>query len=377
MTVSARWFAALLLGTALLAPAGALSTPPDEQPRQDRAKKRQPTTKPGPTTMRAKPKLPKGFLSRKLKLPSGAERKYVVFVPPQYVLKKSHRWPVVVFLHGSGECGTDGVKHTTVGLPTLLAAHPEKYPFIAVMPQAPTMWFREENALAVWMALDAVMKEYQTDPDRIYLTGLSMGGFATWELSIERPDVFAAIVPVCGVAPLDYLSNIVAMPAWVFHGEMDDRVPVAASREAVAELKRLGAEPKYTEYPGVKHNSWDRAYPTPELWKWLLKQRRRPPPRVIDYRLPGGAVQVWWLALQAEQPLESPAHIHAEISEDDRTVTVESEGVEGWAIGSDMCPLKAGGAIEVTWNGRRIYAGEFTGRFEAQQRPTTQPAESP
>ena len=338
----------------------------------------QPTTGPAqPTTRPAKPKLPDGFAMRTLALPSGSERKYVVFVPPQYVLEKSKKWPVVVFLHGSGECGTDGVKHTKVGLPNLLAAHPEKYPFIVVMPQAASLWFREDNALAVWMALEAVMKKYRTDPERIYLTGLSMGGFATWEMSVARPDLFAAIVPVCGVAPVDYLENIVKLPAWTFHGADDKNVPVSASRQAVAELKRLGAKPKYTEYAGVGHDSWDRAYATPELWKWLLKQRRQPPPRIVEHKFPGGETHVWWLGARAEQPSSKPAHIRAEISEDGRAVTVESEGDEGWAIGSEACPLKAGDEIDVTWNGERVFSGEYTGVFEIQHQPTTQPAEPP
>lgn len=330
-----------------------------------------------PTTMPAKPKLPAGFVLRALTLPSGAERKYVVFVPPQYVLKKSFHWPVVVFLHGSGECGRDGVKHTRVGLPRLLAAHPEKYPFICIMPQAATLWFRDDNALAVWMALDAVRREYRTDPERIYLTGLSMGGFATWEMTVTRPDLFAAIVPICGVAPIDYLSNIINIPAWVFHGADDQNVPVSASRQAVNELRRLGARPKYTEYPGVGHNSWDRAYATPDLWKWLLKQRRRALPRQIEHRFPGGETRIWWLGARAENALGKPARIHAEIAEDGRTITVESEGVAAWAIGGEACPLKVGDSIDVSWNGQSVFSGKFKGIFEIQHQPSSKPAKPP
>lgn len=313
--------------------------------------------------MPVKPKLPKGFVAKSVKLPDGQERKYTVFVPPQYVLHKKKKWPVVVFLHGSGECGKDGVKQTTVGLPTLLAADPAKYPFIVVMPQAADLWYRGDNAVAVWMALDEVLKKYRTNRDRIYLTGLSMGGFGTWELAVTRPDVFAAIVPICGLAPTEFLPNIVHLPVWAFHGAADPNVPVKGSRDAVAELKRLGAKPKYTEYPGVGHNCWDAAYRTKKLWSWLLEKRRAPAPRVIDYKFPGGGSRVWWLEVEAEEGLKTPAQIHAEIGEDG-SVTVDSKGVAAWAIGAESCPLKAGQRITVTWNGKGIYAGDFAGTFE-------------
>ncbi|MBN2563311.1 MAG: prolyl oligopeptidase family serine peptidase [Phycisphaerae bacterium] len=325
------------------------------------ARKAKPTTrKAKATTTRARPRLPKGFVPKTIKQPDGVQRKYLVFVPPQYVVDKTAKWPVVVFLHGSGECGEDGVKQTKFGLPSLIARYPFKFPFIAVMPQAHTLWFRGEDAAAVWAILEAVHEEYRTDRDRVYLTGQSMGGFATWELAITRPDVFAAIVPVCGQAPMEFVSNVVHLPVWAFHGAKDPNVPVGGSRDPIAELRRLGADPMYTEYPNMGHACWDLAYGTPKLWDWLLAQRRQPPPRAIDYRLPGGSTVVWWLGVQAEDGLKEPAHIHAEVGEDGR-VTVRSEGVAGWLIKSETYPLKTGDQIDVTWNGEHVYKGEFTG----------------
>jgi predicted esterase len=266
----------------------------------------------------------------------------------------------VVSLHGSGECGTDGFKQMTVGFPRELAKDPFRFPFIAVMPQARTLWFRGDDAAAVWAILEAVHREYRTDRDRVYLTGFSMGGFATWELAVTRPDVLAGIVPICGIGPTAYMSNIRHLPVWAFHGAKDEKVPVRGSREPIAELKRLGANPKYTEYPNAGHTSWVTAYRNPKLWEWLLAQRRKPAPRVIDYRFPSGSAVVWWLSVHAQAGLETPAHIHAEIAEDGR-VTVQSEGVGAWAIRSETHPLKIGDPIDVTWNDGQVYQGVFNG----------------
>jgi poly(3-hydroxybutyrate) depolymerase len=305
-------------------------------------------------------RLPRGFLRKTIALPDGQRRRYAVFVPPQYALHPEHNWPVILFLHGSGERGGNGIKQTRIGLPTIAARHPMKFPFILVMPQAKDMWYRGSEAAAAWTILDEVHREYRTDRDRVYLTGLSMGGFGTWELAARRPDVFAAIVPVCGVAPLPYLSNLVNVPVWAFHGALDDRVPVSGSRDAVAELKRLGAEPKYTEYPHVNHFCWDDAYGTPELLPWLLKHRRPPPPAVIDYVWPAGRSRVWWLAVEAEAKLKEPARVHVEIQDGGRVI-IESENTRAWGLVSEAPPLAPGMEIEIVWNKKLIYRGPFEG----------------
>jgi hypothetical protein len=178
-------------------------------------------------------------------------------------------------------------------------------------------------------------------------------------MAAVRPDVFAAIVPICGIGHPDLVANIRHLPVWAFHGEADRNVPVSGSREPIAELRRLGADPKYTEYPGVGHNSWNLAYADERLWRWLLQHRRPEPPRTIDYRLLGKAAKVWWLTAEAEDGAEAP-HIRAHIGED-RHIEIESSGVIAWTIspGTDLLPIHSD--IVVNWNGKPAYKGEFKG----------------
>ncbi|HKQ48224.1 MAG TPA: PHB depolymerase family esterase [Phycisphaerae bacterium] len=322
-------------------------------------------------------RLPNGFVSKTLKIKDQRDRKYAVFVPPQYGASQTHRWPLILFLHGSGECGMDGIKHTTQGLPVYISKRATRFPFLVVMPQAQQNAFRGPEAAAVWAILDEVDRSYRVDHDRIFLTGLSMGGIATWELAVLRPDVFAAIVPVCGFAPNEYLSNIKDLPVWAFHGALDQNVSVSGSRDAIGALRKLGATPKYTEYPDLAHVCWDRAYAEPELYKWLLKQRRGPPPKVIDYLFPGGMSRVWWLAAEAEPGGKRPARIHAEIREGGHVV-LTSENVAGWGLVSNGPPLPPESDIRVEWNGNEVYQGKFEGLLKMEPtKPTTQPSAKP
>jgi predicted esterase len=373
--VSWRWsWFGVVAGSVLLWTGGLLGQEPATTRASQDAMKVNKTTKPArPTTGSVQRRLPRGFAARTIKLASGTERKYAVFVPPQYILDETKKWPVVLFLHGSGECGRDGVKQTKIGLPRLMAKAPERYPFISVLPQAWNLWFHGDDAATVWAALGAVHQEFRTDPDRVYLTGLSMGGFATLEMAFAHPDIFAAIVPVCGSGSTAFVSNIIDLPIWAFHGAQDKNVSSQGTRDLIAELTRLGGKPKYTEYPELGHKCWDRAYGTPELWDWLLAQRRRPPPRVIDYRFVSGSTVVWWLGVQAEKEPGTTAHVRAEANENGQ-VTIASEGVAGWAIKSDTYPLKIGDQIEVTWNGEHVYRGRFDGGLGV--RPV-QPASAP
>lgn len=334
-----------------------------------------------PAAKESKRRLPRGFISKSLKL-GATEYKYSLFLPPQYALDEKHAWPLIVFLHGSGECGNDGVKHTTIGLPVYISQRPTRFPFIVLMPQAQTMWFRGEQALAVWEMLRTTIQDYRVDRSRIYLTGLSMGGFATWELAMAQPDVFAAIVPVCGVGPADFAANLVDTPVWAFHGAQDKNVPVAGSREPINALRRLGAQPRYSEYPDLAHDCWDRAYATPELWTWLLQQRRRSPPKVIDFRLPQGAARVWWLAMKSARGFKGPAHIRADASEDG-VLKITSEGIGAFAILPEERPIPPGKDIKILWNGEVIFRGPLKGdhplTFVAagqEEIPTSHPMQS-
>lgn len=184
----------------------------------------------------------------------------------------------MLFLHGAGERGTDGARQTTVGIGPTLKRFPWRYPAIVVMPQCPSgvQWSPPvlESALAV---LDAVLESARVDGRRVYLTGISMGGFGAFALAARYPSRFAALVPVCGWGdPATVSRPLARMPIWAFHGADDDIVPVTSSRDMVAAIRAAGNDRvQYTEYRNVGHDSWDLAYADPELPAWMLRQRRQ------------------------------------------------------------------------------------------------------
>lgn len=220
-----------------------------------------------------------GFLNRVYKDDQGDEYKYVLFIPPSYTGETEY--PVILFLHGAGESGSDGERQAEVGLGPAIRKREKEFPFIAIFPQAASSggvigrWQAGspniERALAI---LDHTMSEYKTDPKRVYLTGLSMGGYGTWSLAAAHPDKWAAIVPICGGGNPENAEKIKDIPCWCFHGDQDRAVPVEQSRRMIEALKAVGGEPKYTEYEGVGHNSWDNAYGTDELYEWMLEQQK-------------------------------------------------------------------------------------------------------
>jgi predicted peptidase len=213
-----------------------------------------------------------GFLNRVHKDPDGKEAKYVLFVPPDY--KGDKPFPLILFLHGAGETGKDGHKQATVGLGPAIKKQEKSFPFIVIFPQSQQRTWQAgtpdgQRAIDI---LNEVEKEFRVDPKRVYLSGLSMGGFGTWSIAAKYPDRWAAIVPVCGGGNPAKAEAIKDIPCWCFHGDQDRPVPVERSRQMIKALETAGAKPKYTEYPGVGHNSWDKAYGTPELYEWLLQQ---------------------------------------------------------------------------------------------------------
>jgi predicted peptidase len=190
--------------------------------------------------------------------------------------------PVILFLHGAGESGRDGLRQTTVGIGPAINEDPARFPALVVFPQASRGYgWRDFNLDAAIAALDDVVTAYEVDDDRVYVTGISMGGYGTWALALAQPHRFAALVPVCGgldfaagVTIPDAASRLAQLPQWVFHGAADEIIPVNESRAMVDALRTAGANVTYTEYEGVRHNSWDRAYAEPDLMPWLLAQRR-------------------------------------------------------------------------------------------------------
>ncbi len=234
-----------------------------------------------------------GFLDRSVTL-SGHAYHYQVYVPADYATKPS--WPAILFLHGAGERGDDGLLQTNVGLAPAIRQNPSRYPAIVVFPQVPrdSQWVGTPGDMAV-AALQQTIREFHVDPRRVYLTGLSMGGHGTWYVAYQHPELFAAVVPICGwvrefpqfrgsvpAVPGDsaaVMPNLVQRlgktPIWIFHGEMDQVVNVNGAREPAAALKAAGADVHYTELLGLNHNSWDAAYASDEFVHWLFAQQRR------------------------------------------------------------------------------------------------------
>jgi predicted peptidase len=215
-----------------------------------------------------------GFVHCTYKDAGGKEAKYVLFVPHDY--KGDKAYPLILFLHGAGERTGEKKQPVAVGIGPAIKKREKSFPFLVVIPQADKTWRAgspdADRALAI---LADVQKAYKVDNKRLYLTGLSMGGYGTWSLAVAEPKKWAAIVPVCGGGDPKQAAKIKDIPCWCFHGDKDAAVKVEKSREMIAALKEAGGSPKYTEYPGVGHNSWDNAYGTDELYKWLLEQHKK------------------------------------------------------------------------------------------------------
>jgi predicted peptidase len=193
---------------------------------------------------------------------------YFVTVPKEYEANPTKAYPTILFLHGAGERGNNLDTLRGVGLPPAAAADPN-FPFILIAPQCPEEQYWNPSALIE--LLDQVRAKYRIDPKRLYLTGLSMGGYGSWALAAERPDLFAAVAPICGGYDIQDARQLRDTPIWAFHGEADPTVPLEGSVSMVDALRRAGSsEARLTTYPGVGHNSWDKAYGTAELYQWFL-----------------------------------------------------------------------------------------------------------
>ena len=197
--------------------------------------------------------------------------KYLLYLPKDYDQKMS--WPLILFLHGAGERGDDLDLVKKHGPPKLIEAGKE-FPFIVVSPQCPGDKWWEPFELTV--LLDDIVEKYRVDKDRIYVTGLSMGGFGTWVLAAYSPERFAALVPICGESDPRLAKRFAHVPVWVFHGAKDPVVPLERSERMVEALKKNGGNVKFTVYPWAGHDSWTEAYDDEQLYEWLLQQKRTP-----------------------------------------------------------------------------------------------------
>ena len=195
---------------------------------------------------------------------------YLLFLPEGYA-KSKQRWPLMLFLHGAGESGTNLDKLKVLGPPKIVESKPD-FPFVLVSPQTSREGWNPDTLNAL---LDDVLRKYRVDKDRVYLTGASMGGSGTWRLAAAHPERFAAIVPICGRGDPAEAKQLARLPIWVFHGAKDPVVRIASENAMVEALKAAGANVKFTVYPDAGHDVWTETYNNPELYEWLLKQKRR------------------------------------------------------------------------------------------------------
>jgi len=201
------------------------------------------------------------------------------------------KYPLVVFLHGAGERGSDNVAQLKHGMRDFSSEeNRKKYPAYVLAPQCPNdhKWVEldwsaprsdmpEDPGITMFLLkglIDAMLETSNVDESRVYVTGLSMGGYGTWDAIARFENVFAAAAPVCGGGDPKTVGRFAKLPLWCFHGEKDPAVPVTRSREMIDALKAIGASVKYTEYPGVQHDSWTATYKNPEFHKWLFDQKK-------------------------------------------------------------------------------------------------------
>jgi predicted peptidase len=219
----------------------------------------------------------------------GKVLRYRLLKPEDYDPKQSY--PLVVFLHGAGERGEDNDKQLVHGVAEF--AKPEnrkKYPCFLIAPQCPANvkwvdcdWGADahkqpaeptEPLRQTLELIPALQKEFSIDAKRIYATGLSMGGYGTWDIIARKPELFAAAVPICGGGDEATAKQIAKIPVWAFHGAKDTAVKVSRSRNMIEAIKKAGGEPKYTEYPNEGHFSWGPAYRDADMFKWLFAQKK-------------------------------------------------------------------------------------------------------
>ena len=201
---------------------------------------------------------------------------FTVQTPRDYSADRK-RFPLIIFLHGSGECGRDLSKVEKHSLLKITSQQAD-FPFVIVAPQMPAYdgWWSVESLDAL---LDHVLATYDVDPDRVYLTGISLGAYGVWDWACHRPQAFAAIVPIAGEGNDDWAGKLKNVPVWAFHGANDKAVSPAEEQRMVNAVNKAGGSAKLTLYPDLGHNAWYRAYNDPALFGWLLAHPRKPLPK--------------------------------------------------------------------------------------------------
>jgi predicted peptidase len=218
--------------------------------------------------------------------------RYMLFVPKAYKAE-GKKWPLMLFLHGLGECSNDDLSRVKIHGPAHFVDGRPDFPFVVVTPQLPpppgymegvTYTSQQIVALArnAWkpeeliQLVDHMAAKLNIDRDRVYVTGLSMGGYGTWRLVAAHPEHFAAAVPICGGGDPEAMAHALSLvPIWAFHGAKDPTVPLAEGQKMVDAVKRAGGDVRFTVYPEAAHNSWTATYDNQEVYDWLLAHRRK------------------------------------------------------------------------------------------------------
>jgi predicted peptidase len=212
-----------------------------------------------------------GFIYERLEGHNG--RQFAVFVPLSYSPQK--KYPAIVFLHGRFEAGSDGRACTTVGIGPEAARNADNFPFIVVFPQTNGGWDNAEDEKIAITALEQAKRKYSIDPNRVILTGLSTGGYGTWRIGAKYRDRFAALVPTCGYSFYEGVSMLTATPVWCWHYSLDWAVSSGGSREMVKRINAAGGHARLSSPGGLGHDVWTVAYRDPELYRWMLAQKRK------------------------------------------------------------------------------------------------------
>ncbi|MEZ6039602.1 MAG: prolyl oligopeptidase family serine peptidase [Planctomycetaceae bacterium] len=205
----------------------------------------------------------------------GGSISYLIYLPKDYD-PSAAKLPFVLFLHGRGESNGPLSLVAKWG-PPMMAAEGKQFPFILVSPQCPRddAWSSEVQQKRLVELLDHIGSNYHVDQNRVYLTGLSMGGYGSWRLAADHPSRFAAVVPVCGGGKPEDADALKALPIWVFHGDQDSAVPFSKSVEMVDAIRAAGGTKiRFTTMEHIGHNCWSATYATPELYSWLLSHKR-------------------------------------------------------------------------------------------------------
>ncbi|MGA2501612.1 MAG: alpha/beta hydrolase-fold protein [Tepidisphaeraceae bacterium] len=264
-----------------------------------------------------------GFLNRSIEL-NGVSYRFQVYLPEDWRRGDGRLWPIVLFLHGRGERGSDGMWQTQIGLPQAVRDHPERWPFVIVMPQCPQghYWTDPGSQDLAMAALDRETAEFHGDPDRTYLSGLSLGGYGAWELARLYPHRWAAVAIAAGgvfwsyaperwnqsaTLPAEYAHALGRTPIWLFQGTDDPVVAPRQSELMYDAFKGAGGHIRLWLYQGLKHDCWTRAYNEPELPRWLLERHLEPPPSAKAGRAVGKETEPPALAERLVIPLHPPA----------------------------------------------------------------------